>query len=258
MDWADASKRANLLANPSALWAQDGFSTIEAATEEYEAALMCTSHGDLLEDDLRLPARHIKFRMRTDLGIGAPPIVSLACAASASGQTGWSLTIAGHDVAFMKVKKSIGELLMSGGHEEALNPADYSTEVHLVSLASTLEEKVVDLVCKYVTGMLFSYQNKANWTHTGLALSRHKRLRGDDPKHRVAFIGRPVRVDMRPHIQSYIHGTKRSAPSLQVMVRGHYKRQVVGVLGSGRKVIWVQPYWRGPEDAPILVRPVQL
>ena len=33
------------------------------------------------------------------------------------------------------------------------------------------------------------------------------------------------------------------------------KRQVVGIGRTGRKVIWVEPYWRGPEEAPILTRP---
>lgn len=43
----------------------------------------------------------------------------------------------------------------------------------------------------------------------------------------------------------------------QSCVRGHYKRQVIGVGRSGRKVIWIEPYWRGPEGAPLLVRPYE-
>jgi hypothetical protein len=36
---------------------------------------------------------------------------------------------------------------------------------------------------------------------------------------------------------------------------GHYKRQVVGTGRHGRQIIWIEPYWRGPENAPILARP---
>lgn len=47
-------------------------------------------------------------------------------------------------------------------------------------------------------------------------------------------------------------------PAIQRLVRGHHKRQVVGIGRSGRRVIWIEPYWRGPEDAPILTRPYKV
>ena len=50
-------------------------------------------------------------------------------------------------------------------------------------------------------------------------------------------------------------GARRSAPSVQTLVRGHWKHQPHGKGRSERKYIFVEPYWRGPEDAPITVRP---
>lgn len=29
-------------------------------------------------------------------------------------------------------------------------------------------------------------------------------------------------------------------------------------VSAGRKVIWIEPYWRGPEEAPILARPFKV
>jgi hypothetical protein len=82
--------------------------------------------------------------------------------------------------------------------------------------------------------------------------------RGDDrgpPSHRLAVIGRPIACDVRPAVRSYLAGHGRGLTAFQSVVRGHFKRQVVGVGRSARRVIFVEPYWRGPEDAPILVRP---
>ncbi len=82
--------------------------------------------------------------------------------------------------------------------------------------------------------------------------------RDGPPRHRIAFLGRGINVkDMRPWVASYL-AEGRAAPSFQAVVRGHYKQQAFGVGRSGRKVIWVAPYWRGPEDAPILARPYKV
>lgn len=42
------------------------------------------------------------------------------------------------------------------------------------------------------------------------------------------------------------------------IVRGHYRNQVHGVGRAERKRIWVQPFWRGPEDGAALVHTYKL
>ena len=63
---------------------------------------------------------------------------------------------------------------------------------------------------------------------------------------------RSVVVDVRPWVADYLRGNGKS-PTVQTMVRGHRKRQPCGPQGAQRKWITVEPYWRGPEDAPIAV-----
>jgi hypothetical protein len=41
--------------------------------------------------------------------------------------------------------------------------------------------------------------------------------------------------------------------SVKTMVCGHWRKQPVGPRRSDRKLTWVRPHWRGPEDAPISV-----
>lgn len=62
-----------------------------------------------------------------------------------------------------------------------------------------------------------------------------------------------VKVDVRKAVTEYVrHGGK--SPTVQSMVRGHWKHQTHGPGGAQRKLIHVEPYWRGPEDAPIAIR----
>jgi len=66
---------------------------------------------------------------------------------------------------------------------------------------------------------------------------------------------RDVKVDCRVTIAAYIAGQRRASPTVQTLVRGHFKRVAHGTGRADRKWIHVEPYWRGPEDAPVAVRP---
>ena len=66
-----------------------------------------------------------------------------------------------------------------------------------------------------------------------------------------------VDVDLTEHVRSFQLGERHKGKKLEVqfMVIGHRKMQAHGPGRSLRKQIWVQPYWKGPENAPIAVRP---
>ena len=83
--------------------------------------------------------------------------------------------------------------------------------------------------------------------------TNHKRRRG--PPSRYFFtLTAPVVHDMRSVVREYIaHGGK--SPTVQCVVAGHWKMQPCGPGKSERKRIFIEPYWRGPEDAPIAIRP---
>jgi hypothetical protein len=79
----------------------------------------------------------------------------------------------------------------------------------------------------------------------------------DAPTSWTFSLKRPVKVDCREALVDYIRGGGRS-PTVQSLVRGHWKRQACGPGGSHRRLVHIEPYWRGPEDAPIAVRPHDL
>ena len=84
---------------------------------------------------------------------------------------------------------------------------------------------------------------------------------GSVPKNRTNKIrsfklGKEIVLDARQALNDFIHGRKKgTAPSVQTIVRGHWKPKLAERVGHP---VWVEPYSRGPEDGPILVRPVRL
>ena len=65
---------------------------------------------------------------------------------------------------------------------------------------------------------------------------------------------RPVVLDCRVAVRDYIAGGGKS-PTVRSLVRGHWRNQVHGPRNSLRKWIHVEPFWRGPDGAPVAVRP---
>ncbi len=78
--------------------------------------------------------------------------------------------------------------------------------------------------------------------------------RRGEPQCTMVRLTRDVKVDCRQHVRDYIRGASDRTLSVQHMVRGHWKMQKHGERGSERKFIHVEPYWRGPDDAPIALR----
>lgn len=74
------------------------------------------------------------------------------------------------------------------------------------------------------------------------------------PSCRTFQVGTPVKHDFREHVRAFARG-ERSKLSVQSLISGHFKMQPHGPQRSLRKLIWLEPYWRGPEDAPIPLRP---
>ena len=93
--------------------------------------------------------------------------------------------------------------------------------------------------------------------HRSAKRSERGEKRGDASAARfdVFRIGSPIKIDCRSEVSDYLSGRRRTTPTVRSLVRGHWKRQHHGERNSRVKVIWVQPYWKGPLSAPITLRP---
>jgi len=118
--------------------------------------------------------------------------------------------------------------------------------------------RVSILAARLVLGVCIMMTDKGNFKEKTVRidpdLANHRRRFSREPVSRVYVIGKPVKVDFRMAIREYLKGTLRSL-SVQSLVAGHHKSQPYGPQASLRKWIFVQPYWRGPEEGPVLVRP---
>lgn len=82
---------------------------------------------------------------------------------------------------------------------------------------------------------------------------------GKSASHQPHWIDRyvitaPVTVDLRETVRKYMVG-ERASPSVQSLVRGHWRAQAHGPKRLLRKMIWIEPHFRGDETLPIATRP---
>lgn len=122
----------------------------------------------------------------------------------------------------------------------------------------TMEERASVLACRLVVGVCIAMtdrnQVRGKKVPFDKNLASHARRIGAEPESNVYTLGRPIRIDVREAVRDYLTGVRKSL-SVQSFVTGHHKWQPHGPGGVARKWIYVEPYWRGPEDAPIVVRP---
>lgn len=111
------------------------------------------------------------------------------------------------------------------------------------------KERVILVARRIVAGIIFTFNQTNNFSvqeRCGGGKSRRNGL----PLHRLVKVGRPVDVDVRDGLRDFIEGRRNSSPSFQTLVRGHYQR-----YGASKQWQWKEPFWRGPEEAKILLRP---
>jgi hypothetical protein len=74
----------------------------------------------------------------------------------------------------------------------------------------------------------------------------------DDRKDYV--LGQAVKVDARRYLQDYLSGDSGRLAKLRWLVRGHFRNQAYGPNRSKRKQIFIEPFWKGPEQGAVNVR----
>jgi len=76
------------------------------------------------------------------------------------------------------------------------------------------------------------------------------------PSARIYTVGKPINLDFRDRVKNYTHGIRAAKGlNVQFMVAGHFKQQPYGEKHALRRTIWIEPYWKGDENAPVPIRP---
>lgn len=124
---------------------------------------------------------------------------------------------------------------------------------------SDLDERAVTIIGRLIIGVALEM---AEGSHVASAprgpvppwKPRRRKRGAPNITPRTYVLKADIKVDVRPVLREFMLGKRGTAPAVQHVVKGHWKLQPYGPGNSQRKLIWVQPYWRGPEDAPIAVR----
>lgn len=251
-------KLADSFAQFAALWAHDAFQKL-VTTHTYAAALMCSDASREALGELHLPWRAFMVAVPD----GLLRVEAHGRVVDYSRILVWSLddgtaTLAIYDKSEGRVPM---RALMNGAPNLADLLFDPPDDWEWSSDVGAAEKRVARLAQRLVTGLLVAllytqdFRRPKQKTQPHGSSARVQR----EPEHRVTFVGRPLKIDARAKVAAFLAkpgGRKDAkAPAVQFMVRGHHKRQVIGVGRTGRKVIWIEPYWKGAEDAPILTKP---
>jgi hypothetical protein len=75
------------------------------------------------------------------------------------------------------------------------------------------------------------------------------------PKPMIFELNRPVTIDCREAVRTFVRGGRSRLPSVQWLVRGHWRQQPIGPARAQRRLQWIEPFWKGGDGAPLVVRP---
>lgn len=92
--------------------------------------------------------------------------------------------------------------------------------------------------------------------HGGRSHGKNNKRSGPPDLSQARFMLAPaVTVDLRQHVLDALSGKHGGgAPTVQFLVRGHFRQQAHGAGRALRKTIWIEPFWKGPEAGNILLR----
>jgi hypothetical protein len=249
----------------AARWADQAFPVFQMG-HKYASALMATSVTVAVED-IQPPFRAFMIEMPDKLLIIEDPVekkmhdvryVTAHYGHTTEGESVWT-------VAAICGKSSIS-LWRHGLKTKDMLEEDTESTVDWASYSFGLpieerDSRIHFLLQRLVINTCLAVSNKENLKPIGKTKSfgPSEMRRAGEPLVRTFQVGKPLQLDCRQGVHDYIEGVKRGHKlSVQTLVTGHWKRQPYGPQSSLRKIIWREPFWRGPEDAPILARPKQL
>ena len=121
------------------------------------------------------------------------------------------------------------------------------------------EDRVALLAIRLMVGVCVMMTERANYLERVFdnrkKLGEYAHRFQKNPESRIYVLGKPVKIDFRQAVRAFVEGRSRGPMTVQRLVAGHHKRQPHGPNSSLRKWIFVEPYWQGPVEAPIVVRP---
>lgn len=237
----------------AARWAGFGFPRVVFESARHASALMC-SRLAAVEESIRLPWDAFVITLPPGLLSYGPDEVANIAVHGYPGQT--------------KVFGLIGDGATSIScslppfprppNEARDGPKDEEELPLGVARWVTDSEEVKrwrDLVERLLVGTCLEFAYRASDGKANGGVRTNQRPPGFQPKLTSFVLKRPISIDCSGAVREYLKGDRERMATVQTLVRGHWKMQPHGTGRDQRKLIFVEPYWRGPDGAPIAVRP---
>lgn len=122
-----------------------------------------------------------------------------------------------------------------------------------------LEPPLAAMLKNLVFGVAYSLSDPEKYRKPSAGSSRTKGNQRSGPPDlaQARYLLAPpvtVEVDFRAHVREVLSGARREGPKVQFLVRGHWRNQAHGAGRALRRRQWIQPFWKGPEEARVLLR----
>lgn len=238
-------------------WAELGFPRVQLP-HRYAAMLMATSIAESEIPNVKVPWANFIIEMPEGLWpkvhLGAVDLDTVRSVYVRTTNKGVRLEWQGTWASFYDDFDNLSDALQS--------PTAFNKDIEALPEQQEVFDRVKALTVRLILGISIAMTERALWTEQktrfdpSVGSPRKIREVGIEPVSRLYKIGRAVKLDLRQEIRSYITGERKGGPvTVRCLVAGHWKNQVHGKGHKLRKWMHIEPYWRGPEDAPVLVRP---
>lgn len=248
-------------------WAEAAYPTIQLP-HTYAAGLMATNLSKEIADEIRLPFPAILIDVPSGLldleaETGARfPITRILVTRMPNKLIqgiGWAyIALTQTPLTFWRFGCKTEDMLGIGDWEthKSANP-EFNPFAQPIT---DRDERLGNLIGRLILNVCLALTDPANIKPIGPGhkahAQAHRRRQPGPPVVRNFQVGKPLKHDFRGLVTAYLHGEREYRElSVQTLVAGHWKRQLYGEARALRKTIWIEPYWRGPEDAPIIQRP---
>lgn len=251
----------------AALWCHQGFPQIVMG-HKYAAALMATKLSRDVAEQVRPPWRTFYIEVphgllfTEDAFKGSLSTITGLLVSSVfhapSGTNRWAYMALSETQATLWQHGASADHLLGADAEDA-TPGIWAGTPFTEKL-ETIDRRAYAMIGRLILNVCLAMSDpnnvKAPRDPKSKKKGNHNERESSEPRIRTYQLGATPSVDCREAVASYLRtGKTGGALNVQVMVAGHWRNQPHGPQNSLRRVQWIEPYWKGPDDAPILVAP---
>lgn len=135
------------------------------------------------------------------------------------------------------------------------NPVHLIVQVRDTFLSFKVTNLGENFLSNFSKGVCLTFHDRKHVQERNWGGGGSKREVKEPGQGRYYVFSKPIQVDFRDEVRALLSGVRKGqSPKVQFIVRGHFRDQACGKEMKDHRKIWLQPYWKGPEEARVLLR----